>query len=108
MVRHYRDLDFYMSFEPAGNFLRSATDKYNLTRQAQSGLVCARVRDLFASQYTDFAALWEPQKFEDGVLFVQTQDSAASSELFLRTHEIMERVGELDLEQSVNELRIVK
>ena len=95
-------------FESAGNFLKQATDKYNLTRQAQSGLVCTRVREFFAQEYSDFSDLWEPQKFEGGVLFVQAQDSAASLELFLRTHEIMEGLSALDLGQTVEEVRIVK
>ncbi|MCF7812735.1 DUF721 domain-containing protein [Candidatus Gracilibacteria bacterium] len=97
-----------MSFDKASDFLFSATQKYNLGRQAQASLVCQRVRRIFNERYSELAELWAPSKYDDGVLFIQVENSSASSELFLRTHEMMELFQQMDFPEPIHEIRIVR
>ncbi len=99
-----------MSFEKAGDFLFLAAQKYKLGHQAQASLVCERMRSFFVSEFPEFAEVWLPDKFRDGVLFVRVQNSAAASALFLKTYEILEVVRNMDWPDNVciDEIRIVR
>jgi hypothetical protein len=97
-----------MSFDKVGDFLFAATQKYNLGRQAQASLVCEKVRNIFNEKYSSLANLWAPMKYDDGVLFIQVKNSSASSELFIRTHEMMELFAEHDFPEPIHEIRIVR
>ena len=97
-----------MSFCKAGDFVFLAAQKYKLSDQALAALVCERVRKVFLESFSEFALLWVPQKFCDGVLYVEAQNSSASSELFLRTHELLEILGSQDLPEKVVDVRIVR
>lgn len=97
-----------MAFEPAGSFIFTAAKKYNLHKQAASGLVLENVRKIFRSYYQEYAAFWEPQKFENGKLSISTTNAAASSVLFMKTHEIIERINKADLPQKIKEINIRK
>ena len=97
-----------MSFRKAGDFLFLAAKKYNLSDQALAALICERVRKLFLESFSEFASLWMPCKFCDGVLYVEVKNAAASSELFLRTHELLDILSTKDLPEKIRDIRIVR
>lgn len=97
-----------MPFEPAGSFIFTAAKKYNLHKQAASGLVLESVRRVFEDSYLEYSSFWQPQKFENGKLSIHTKNSAASSVLFMKTHEIIEKLNQNDLPQKVREINIIK
>jgi len=97
-----------MSFESAGNLLSLATNKYRLTRQANSALICTRVNNFIVQEYTAQASQWHANNFEAGKLSIKVANSAASSELFMRTHEILEALESLDLPHKVKNIHIQK
>ena len=97
-----------MTFQKAEDFLLIATQKFNLHRQAKASLICERVRKIFNERYAHLSNQWQPMKFEDGVLFIQTESSSASSDLFLRTHEMIELFAEHEFPQKIEDIRIVR
>ncbi|MCF7830572.1 DUF721 domain-containing protein [Candidatus Gracilibacteria bacterium] len=97
-----------MPFEQAKDFLFTATKKYNLHRQAQASLVCERVKNIFNTKYPEFTGSWIPTKFENGNLVIEVTDSAASSELYLRTMELTDIFEQDETLSVVEEVRIVR
>lgn len=97
-----------MAFESAGNFLFAAAKKYSLDKQALAGLLCARVRKIIAQEFSEFAELWEPVKFQHGKLSIKVTDAAASSALFMRTFEVIELLRTKELPAEVHEILIVR
>jgi len=97
-----------MPFEPAKDFLITAAKKYNLHRQASASLVCERVRKIFREKYPEFKEAWNPTKFENGNLVIEVMDSAASSELYLRTMELGDIFEQDETLSSVEDVRIVR
>jgi len=95
-------------FEPAKDFLRIATQKYKLGDQAIGALVCERFRSLVRDSYPDFSNDWMPQHFRKGVLTIKAAKSSASSALFLRTHELVERLNQIELPEKVTTIKIVR
>ena len=97
-----------MSFEKAGNFLLVAAQKYKLKDQVKASIIHERVKGVLKIHFTKFADLWVPQKFEGGVLSIAAKGATASSALFLRTHELLELLDELEMPEVVREIRIVR
>ncbi len=97
-----------MAFESASTFIFQATKKYNLHKQVASGIILENVRKIFKSNYTNYADFWKPKKFKNGKLFIHTSNSAASSALFMSTHEIIEEINKIDLPQEIKEIIIRK
>ncbi len=97
-----------MTFQPAKDFLLLAAQKYGLRRQARAGLVCERVKQIFEAKYPNFVGVWVPTKFENGNLFIEVADSAASSALFLRTHELAEIFETDEALREVQDVRIMR
>ena len=97
-----------MSFEPAGNFLFIAAQKYKLSDQVKASVICERVRKIFREIYSEFANHWEPEKFEHGILSISAANSTASSELFMRTHELLEVFEKNSFPVKIEEIRIVR
>lgn len=97
-----------MTFEPAENFLFMAAKKYNLEPQALAGLICERVRKFIVQDFPEFKHSWEPIKFDSGELSISVTDAAASSALFLKTHDIVERLKEKSLPAEVEQILIVR
>lgn len=97
-----------MSFEPIGHFAGSAARKYKLEAAANAGVVTHAFGRLIAQQYPDFTSCWHATKTRDQVLFVEVTDSAAGSELFLRTHEIIDHMNSVNAAFSLREIRIVR
>ncbi len=97
-----------MAFQRAGDFLLLAAKKYKLSDQVLASIMCEKVRNILRKKYADFADMWHLQKFEHGVLSIATENSAAGSELFLRTHELLEDFAEHDFPEKINEIRIVR
>ena len=95
-------------FEPAKDFLRIATQKYKLGDQASAAWICTKARTLLEEDYPTLATEIDPQKFEKGVLSIKVNNAAASSELFLRTHEILEKLSALNLPTPVTQIKIVR
>jgi len=95
-----------MGFDLAGKFLEVAAQKFKLAGVAKSSLACERARKILAEKYPDFCEIWIPQKFENGKLTISVKNSAASSELFLRTHEILEVFEKRDFPERVEEIVI--
>ncbi len=95
-------------FQPAKDFLRIATQKYKLGDQAVGALVCTRFRNLLTDEFVEFVDAWEPQHFKKGMLTVKAANSAASSALFLHTHNLVERINQLDLPEKVIEIKITR
>jgi len=96
-----------MSFEPAGDFLLAAAQKYKLKDQAQGAMVCEQVRKFFTKKYPTQVSQWIPKKYVDQVLFIQAQNAAARSSLFMETHTILEQLQKIDI-AAINEIRITK
>jgi hypothetical protein len=97
-----------MAFEPAGNFLFIAAKKYDLEPQALAGLLCERVRKFIDQEFFEFKDCWEPIKFDSGELSISVSDAAASSALFLKTHDIVERLKGESLPAEVEQILIVR
>lgn len=97
-----------MTFEPAGNFLFIAAKKYNIEPQALAGLLCERVRKFIDQKFPECKECWEPIKFDSGELSIRVSDAAASSALFLKTHEIVELLREESLPAEVEQILIVR
>ncbi len=97
-----------MSFDKAGNFLLLAAKKYKLGDQVTASIIRERIRNIFKENYRQFADLWNPQKFENGILTIACKNAAASSELFLRTNELLEIFATYDFPEKITEIRIVK
>ena len=97
-----------MSFDSAGSFLFTATQKYNLTRQAKAAMLRTRVNKFIVQNYKDQALHWKVTQFESGKLSIQVTSSAAASELFMRTHEILEGLAQIDLPEKIKEIQIQK
>ncbi len=97
-----------MSFEKAGNFLIKAAQKYNLHQQAGASLQLVKVRALISEYYPAFIHLWKPTKFEGGTLTIKATSPSASSELFMRTHEFMEKAESEGLPEVIKEVKIVR
>lgn len=97
-----------MTFEPAGNFLFIAAKKYNLEPQALAGLLCERVNKFIDQEFSEFSAVWEAVKFDSGELTIRVSDAAASSALFLRTHDIVDRLESESLPAQVEQILIVR
>lgn len=97
-----------MTFEPAGNFLFIAAKKYNLEPQALAGLLCERVSKFIDQEFKEFSGAWVPTKFDSGELTICVSDAAASSALFLRTHEIIDRLESEDLPARVEQILIMR
>ncbi len=97
-----------MTFEKASAFLFIAAKKYNLHHQVASGICLVKVQKIFKEHCPNFVEFWEPQKFEHGKLTVSAKNSAASSELFMRTHELLEKFETVDFPQKIREICIVR
>lgn len=95
-----------MAFEKASAFLFTAAKKYNLHRQVASGICLEKVRKVFEANFPKFVEFWKPQKFEHGKLTILVKNSAASSELFMRTHELLEKFEKMDFPQKIKEICI--
>lgn len=97
-----------MSFERAGIFIFDAAKKYNLHKQAASGIVLETTRTIFRKKYPLYATIWCPKKFEAGKLTIETTNASASSALFMKTHEIIEAINKIDIPQKVISISIRK
>jgi hypothetical protein len=97
-----------MSFEKASSFIFMAAKKYNLHKQVASGICLVKVKKILEKNFSDFFEFWEPKKFEHGKLTIAVQNSSASSELFMKTHEILELFETHDFPQKINEISIVR
>lgn len=97
-----------MAFDQASDFIFAAAQKYNLHRQVLGGMMCERFRQFVAMHHPEFAAFWEPTKFEHGILSVKPANSSASNALFMRTHDLTERLNAQDLPHRIKEIRIAK
>lgn len=97
-----------MTFEPAGQFIFTAAKKYNLHKQAASGILIQKVRRSINELYPQYAKAWIPRKFENGKLSIETTSASASSTLFMKTHSLIERINQEDLPQKVIEISIRK
>ncbi len=95
-----------MSFEPAGKFIFTAAKKYNLHKQAASGLLIQRVNRCIEELYPEYLNIWVPQKFKNGKLTIKTANASASSALFMKTHMLIKRINQEDLPQKVLEISI--
>jgi len=95
-----------MSFEKAEKFLLCAAQKYNIKPQAVAALVCKRAKNIFFDHFSEFVEFWDPIKFENQKLTIATNNSAAASELFLRTNEILDLLKNIDLPEQVLEICI--
>ena len=97
-----------MSFDKAGGFLITAMKKYRLENQATASWICEVANNVFIQKYARYAAYWDAQKFEKGILSIQAKNSTAAGELFLRTWELIEVFAEEELPEKVMEIRIVR
>lgn len=97
-----------MGFSAAKDFLLLATKKYKLDNHAISALVCEKTRQIIAKNFPSYTKLWNPAKFVKGKLYISTKNSAASSELFLKTNQILELIWQEELPTKVKEINIIK
>jgi len=97
-----------MGFSSAKDFIFLAAKKYNLDNHAVAALICEKTRQIIAKNFPQYAELWEPQKFVAGKLSISAKNSAASSELFLKTNQLLDFLLDEDLPQKVEVIMIVK
>lgn len=94
-------------FEPAKNFVFTATAKYQLSGPALGALVCEKARQLIASDYPNFVKVWQPIKFNGGSLTIRAVGSSGS-ELFMQTQNFLVKLKALNLPKPVLQIKIVK
>ncbi len=94
-------------FEPAKNFVFTATSKYKLDDVALGSLICENVRRLIAQDYPSFSESWTPLKFKAGSLTIRATGSSGA-ELFMQTQTLLLKIQSLDLPKSVQQIKIVK
>lgn len=94
-------------FEPAKNFMFTATSKYKLDEVALGALICENVRRVIATDYPNFVKAWEPLKFKAGSLTIRAQGSSGA-ELFMQTQTLLVKLQTLNLPKTVQQIKIVK
>lgn len=94
-------------FEPAKNFILTATSKYQLAGPANGALVCEKARQLIKRDYPNFVSAWTPKKFAAGSLTILASGSSGA-ELFMQTQTFLLKLRELDVPQNVQQIKIVK
>ncbi|MBT3349115.1 DUF721 domain-containing protein [bacterium] len=97
-----------MSFDSASDFLLLAAKKYKLGNVATASWMCEKVRKIIVQKYPEFSAVWEPVKFDSGVLSICVKNSTAGSELFLRTNELLEEFDKNDFRFKISQIQIVR
>lgn len=97
-----------MGFSSAKDFLFLAAKKYKLSDQAAAALICEKTRQIIAKNFPKYTELWEPKKFVNGKLSISAKNAAASSQLFLKTNQILDFIWEEDLPKKVEVIGIVK
>jgi hypothetical protein len=97
-----------MVFSLAKDFLLLAAKKYKLDNHAISSLVCEKTRQIIAKEFPQHIENWQLKKFVGGRIFISAKNSAASSELFLKTNQLLEFILELDLPTKIEGINIVK
>ena len=97
-----------MGFRLAKDFLFLAAKKYKLDKHAVASLVCEKTRQIIAKNFPEYVDFWEPQKFVAGQLSISAKNSAASSELFLKTNQILEFLLAEDLPVKVENINILR
>ncbi len=97
-----------MGFSKAKDFLFLATKKYKLDSHAVSALICEKTRQIITRNFPQYVELWKPAKFVKGKLSISAKNSAASSELFLKTNQILDFLHDEELPTTVSEINIVK
>ena len=97
-----------MGFSIAKDFIFLAAKKYKLNDQAIAALICEKTRQIIAKNFPQYTKIWEPKKFIDGKLSISAKNSAASSELFLKTNQILDFLIEEDLPKKVQFIGIMK
>lgn len=94
-------------FEPAKNFVFTATSKYKLDDVALGALMCEKVRQLIVSDYPQFTKAWEPLKFRGGSVTICATGSSGG-ELFMQTQNLLVKLSRMDLPESIQQIKIVK
>ena len=97
-----------MTFEPAKNFLFAAAAKYRLDNQAKASLICEKVRQVIQQHFEAFYDSWQPLRVDNSILIIKAEDSAAASELFLQTQNLLELIQKQSLPENITEIRIQK
>jgi hypothetical protein len=97
-----------MGFSSAKDFLFLAAKKYKLDDHAVAALICEKTRQIIAKNFPQYAELWEPSKFVNGKLSISAKNAAASSELFLKTNQILDFLNAEDLPKKIQFIGIVK
>jgi len=95
-----------MGFDPIGQHLIMAAQKYKLGQVVASSLVCEKARQLIAKDYPRFVEKWFPHTFKDRKLVIKVKDSASSSMLFMETNNFLEEINKLELPQKIREIGI--
>lgn len=96
-----------MTFQPAGEFLFLAAKKYNLDKQVAAGIGIERIEAYIEQSYPLLAEHCHVTKIEHGKMTIEVNSSAAKSDLFMRTHEILMGLDTLDLPQKIKDISIV-
>jgi hypothetical protein len=94
-------------FEPAKNFVFTATSKYKLDGPALGALVCEKARQVIENDYPHFKVAWQPLKFSGGSLTIRATGSSGA-ELFMQTQNFLVKLHTLDLPKTVQQIKIVK
>ena len=70
--------------------------------------MCEKTRGIIAEEFPEYRDFWEVKKFVNGKISITGKNSAASSELFLKTNHILECLKKLDLPAKVASINIIK
>ncbi|MDH3324954.1 MAG: DUF721 domain-containing protein [Candidatus Peregrinibacteria bacterium] len=79
-----------MVFNKAGDFLSIAAKKFKMSDQVVASVICTRTKKILEREFESMSKFWNPKKYKNGKLTIQAENSAAASDLFLRTHDILE------------------
>ena len=97
-----------MGFSLAKDFLILAAKKYKLDTHAVAALMCEKTRGIISKEFPEYSKFWDVKKFVKGKISIAASNSAASSELFLKTNHLLECLKELELPAQVDSINIIK
>jgi len=95
-------------FEPLGNFIFKATDKYKLSTQAKAALICEKARNVILQDFKKYKNTWKPLKYSKNILTIACTSSGASSNLYMQTHIFIEKINLQNIPEKVYEIKIVR
>lgn len=97
-----------MAFEPANNFLRGAAKRFHLEPQLVGGLALQTAIQVIRTDYPSFIGTWLPKSFETHTLTIRATSSLASSQLYMRQDEFLQKIKDANIPVQIKEIKIIR